>query len=72
MKIIGLEEHIVSRDIESVNKETINSAFPYYKAFQNPAAAAAYGLSFELNREDSRELDLAFPSHGEKIILKGR
>ena len=63
MKIIGLEEHIVSRDIESANNETINSAFPYYKAFQNPAAAEAYGLSFkdlfELGERRIKDLDEA-------------
>ena len=63
MKIIGLEEHIVSRDIESANNETINSVFPYYKAFQNPATAAAYGLSFkdlfELGERRIKDLDEA-------------
>ena len=63
MKIIGLEEHIVSRSIESANNETINSTFPYYKAFQNPAAAAAYGLSFkdlfELGERRIKDLDEA-------------
>lgn len=36
MKIIAIEEHTVSKAIETANSKTISKVFPFYKAFQHP------------------------------------
>lgn len=61
MKIIAIEEHTVSKAIETANKNTILEAFPYYKAFQHPVPSYHIDLPdlFQLGERRVKELDEA-------------
>lgn len=61
MKIIAIEEHTVSKAIETANSKTISKVFPFYKAFQHPVPSYHIELPnlFQLGERRVNELDAA-------------
>ncbi len=61
MKIIAIEEHIVSRQIDSAAADAIKQAYPWYDCFLKPPAADTPSIPdlFELGERRIHELDKA-------------
>lgn len=61
MKIIAIEEHTVSREIDAATSAVIRQAYPWYDSFLKPPAADMPSIPdlFELGERRVRELDKA-------------